>query len=51
MPTPRRVAKAEAALGFRLPEDLRASLLRHDGTETVLVQPGQAAVQSDASGW
>lgn len=33
------VAKAEAALGFRLPEDLRASLLRHDGTETVLFGP------------
>ncbi|MET8389286.1 SMI1/KNR4 family protein [Streptosporangium canum] len=29
--TPRRVGKAEAALGFRLPDDLRASLLRHGG--------------------
>ncbi|GAA3806404.1 hypothetical protein GCM10022226_28120 [Sphaerisporangium flaviroseum] len=31
--TPRAIAKAEAAMGMTFPDDLRASLLRHDGTE------------------
>ncbi|WP_281356298.1 SMI1/KNR4 family protein [Acrocarpospora macrocephala] len=29
--TQRAIAKAEAAMGMRFPDDLRASLLRHDG--------------------
>ncbi|MFC4122578.1 SMI1/KNR4 family protein [Nonomuraea zeae] len=29
--TPQAIAKAEAAVGARFPDDLRASLLRHDG--------------------
>ncbi|MER5321661.1 hypothetical protein [Streptosporangium roseum] len=37
--TPRRVGKVGAALGFRLPDDPRASSLRHDGAEAVLFGP------------
>ncbi|MFF0306061.1 SMI1/KNR4 family protein [Streptosporangium sp. NPDC004379] len=35
----RTIAVAEAQMGLRFPDDLRASLLRHDGTVTVAGRP------------